>query len=348
MTSRIKTIDYVRFIAVIMVVLGHCLAFGNGEQYLSMNMQTKNFLHNYIYSLHMPLFAVLSGWLFSVSFKKRSAKEIIVSRLKSLFLPIVAWQFCINVYNIVIKAIQGTDRINIISLFNYKNILGNMWFLWSILICSFLVIFIKSIFKDKLIVYIAMLCMTLLVRSYTVQLWLWLFPFFAGAYLFEKNKEKFDIILKLSDNIIFILLILIFHLFLVIFWKVDYYIYIEYGKGLCILVGDELFYRLFVDLYRVITGILGSVGIILLIKYLLKRIKMSDIVDRFAQLISKYSLGIYVFSTYMLNPILRTLPFNEYSLVANIIQTIIIIVISTIVIAVIDKIKIFRKLLLGR
>ena len=43
MTSRIKTIDYVRFIAVIMVVLGHCLAFGNGEQYLSMNMQTKNF-----------------------------------------------------------------------------------------------------------------------------------------------------------------------------------------------------------------------------------------------------------------------------------------------------------------
>ena len=121
-------------------------------------MQTKNFLHNYIYSLHMPLFAVLSGWLFSVSFKKRSAKEIIVSRLKSLFLPIVAWQFCINVYNIVIKAIQGTDRINIISLFNYKNILGNMWFLWSILICSFLVIFIKSIFKDKLIVYIAMLC----------------------------------------------------------------------------------------------------------------------------------------------------------------------------------------------
>lgn len=85
---RIKTIDYTKFMAVVMVVLGHCLAFGNGKDYYVSNMQTDNILHNYIYSFHMPIFAILSGWLFSISFRKHTIKEMLVNRLKTLY-----WQY---------------------------------------------------------------------------------------------------------------------------------------------------------------------------------------------------------------------------------------------------------------
>ena len=45
---RNKTIDYTKFMAVVLVILGHCLDFGNGKDYYIANMQTDNFLHNYI------------------------------------------------------------------------------------------------------------------------------------------------------------------------------------------------------------------------------------------------------------------------------------------------------------
>lgn len=51
MAKRIEYLDYAKGIGIILVVLGHILIKGN--------------IKIYIYSFHMPLFFIISGYLFN-------------------------------------------------------------------------------------------------------------------------------------------------------------------------------------------------------------------------------------------------------------------------------------------
>ena len=53
MVKRVDYLDYAKGIAIILVVLGHIFSGGN--------------IKTYIYSFHMPLFFIISGYLFNYS-----------------------------------------------------------------------------------------------------------------------------------------------------------------------------------------------------------------------------------------------------------------------------------------
>ena len=170
---RIKTIDYTKFMAVVMVVLGHCLAFGNGKDYYVSNMQTDNILHNYIYSFHMPLFMLISGYLFAFSCKKKTTKELLVSKFKQLIVPLFCWSFVSLVIQMVKIAIGiSSQKITLIWIFQtiYSGFWGGPWFLWALWWCSFIVIVGKKLFKDNLIffVLVCLICFVRLLNQFDV------------------------------------------------------------------------------------------------------------------------------------------------------------------------------------
>ena len=44
-----------------------------------------------IYSFHMPMFMLVSGYLFAFSVRRRKGLEIIAQKLRTLVLPILIW-----------------------------------------------------------------------------------------------------------------------------------------------------------------------------------------------------------------------------------------------------------------
>ena len=74
-------LDLVKGIAVCLVVLGHCIQFGSGAKYLETGAFFENTIFRVIYSFHMPVFMMISGYLFSYSIRKYSFVELIKTRI---------------------------------------------------------------------------------------------------------------------------------------------------------------------------------------------------------------------------------------------------------------------------
>ena len=72
MVKRVHYLDYAKGIAIILVVLGHIFSEGN--------------IKTYIYSFHMPLFFIISGYLFNYS-NLNSFKEFIYKRINGILIP---------------------------------------------------------------------------------------------------------------------------------------------------------------------------------------------------------------------------------------------------------------------
>ena len=54
-------------IAIILVLIGHCIQYGNGEAYLNPGLYWDYLMMKMRYSFHMPLFMAISGYLFFYS-----------------------------------------------------------------------------------------------------------------------------------------------------------------------------------------------------------------------------------------------------------------------------------------
>ena len=70
-------LDILKGLTMIFVIFGHSIQFGSGHVYLENELFYENPVFKIIYSFHMPLFALISGYLFYHSTQKNSFKEIV-------------------------------------------------------------------------------------------------------------------------------------------------------------------------------------------------------------------------------------------------------------------------------
>lgn len=77
-------IDVVKGIAIILVVYGHCIEYYSKE-YIYDNFFYSDIVHKIIYSFHMPLFMVISGYLFSGTIERYSSLVFYRAGLQNFF-----------------------------------------------------------------------------------------------------------------------------------------------------------------------------------------------------------------------------------------------------------------------
>lgn len=90
--NRSVEIDFIKGTAIILVVFGHCIQYGSGLGFFEQGSYFDNILFKLIYSFHMPLFAMMSGYLFYKTVQGKDLVTILKRKFKSLLLPVVSWK----------------------------------------------------------------------------------------------------------------------------------------------------------------------------------------------------------------------------------------------------------------
>lgn len=334
MRKRNENIDFLKGVAIILVVFAHFIQFGSGNNFLSENYYFENVIFKIIYSFHMPLFMIISGYLFYYSVKKNNFKKNIINRMKNNLLPIIVWSIIPIIINLL--SLDSYNLYNIVKVI-VAGIVYNLWFLWAVLLCSLIVLLCNKFFDDSIIVYVVMFAISLFIPNIlNFDLYVFMFPYFVFGYLYNKyNKD-----VKTDIKYIFLFTIL----FVILLTQYNYDSFI-YNSGTCIL--NNFWKQLGIDLYRYSVGFCGSIFVILLVLKLIKKIPIK--IRNIITMIGKNSLIIYIVTDYLYAYIIPRVTYSldgvNYLLCAF--CTLILVAISIIISKILNKNRITNMLFLG-
>ena len=325
------------------MVLGHCIQFGNGEDYYSRNMFFENIIFKVIYSFHMPLFAFVSGYFFAVSYHKKNAKQIFVSKVKGILIPIFCWAVLNFGVSFALKVNQRVDISNKWIYETLKNSIFTHWFLWGILCCSILVICIRELFKDRLIIYVfALIVLTIIPNVEQSFSYIFLIPTFLLGYFVKKRRisEKFITMLFNRKIAIYVICISIW-IVLLSLYGYDSYIY---TSRISLADAENIFQQIYIDTFRWLIGIFGSITVLLTVYF----IPILDTIGIELRKIGENTLGIYIISDYFnYNVLYRLTNGFEFSYFRTFLECFVMLVATYMATRIISKQKILNKLFLG-
>ena len=195
-----RFINVIKGFAIFLVVVGHVIQhFSTGSKVDFM----ENPIFVFIYTFHMPLFMLVSGYLFSYSFKKRELKELIIHRCKPLVCTIIV--FCIIKYflNDVLEAILEGKLTRFVGG-EWLNNFDEFWFLWSVIACSVVVsVAFKSTQNRIFQIIILAVCSAGILLMPFWQISVFMLPYFVIGFYFANYREKIPaILMKLKYHLI--------------------------------------------------------------------------------------------------------------------------------------------------
>lgn len=300
--NRSLYIDIVKGIAIILVVFGHGIEYYSDE-YLAGNLFYSDKLHNIIYAFHMPLFMLVSGYLFYGSVVRHSWRQNLKTRFTKLILPVILWN---TIYLGIVNVVNLIKGINIPWIEEFLSYFTVLWFLWAVFWCSLIVLFVVRCFHDNIMVYVVLWPLMLLLPGlYGINLYVYMYPFFVVGYLWNKFHvwNRIEYKLKSYTGVIIFIFFSVLFVFLLQRYTAEDYIYISSGS---ILKGIKTshpyidWHELSIDLYRCLIGFVGSVVVLMIIRYLYLKNESAPLARLLANLGMK-SLGIYVISVLFIN-----------------------------------------------
>lgn len=322
--QRDAYLDLVKGIAIIAVVVGHCIQFGSGVAFMQEEGYFYNDIFRFIYSWHMPLFMLVSGYLFSFSTKRHEWKELLKSRFTQLLIPMLSWAALIT----IALSLRGGDNTLLLYTFA-KRFINDIWFLWAIFYNSLIVLLVRKYFSDSLWIYGVVYVLTFITPdTFGAGLYKFMYPFFVIAYLYGMGKLLWiSYVLQKLNPIKITLIVAVLYIFL--FSMYGYYSYI-YTSGYSVVNFKSqtiAMWKLWNDIFRMCIGFAGSVLLLLLIRLIYDRTKnLIDIVWKLLQQIGIASLAIYIISGYMNSYILPKICKNfELNYMITILETVLVV-----------------------
>lgn len=145
--SRLQWVDYLRGIAIILIVYRHVLT-----GILKGNIQVPQVLvdaNMIFYSFRMPLFFILSGVFISRSLAKKSVRELIGIKFEKLLYPYFVWVFIQVTLQILFSGVTNSQRsaIDYTFIFYQTRFLDQFWYLPALFNVSVVYILVKSKLK---------------------------------------------------------------------------------------------------------------------------------------------------------------------------------------------------------
>lgn len=341
--NRIDLLDLIKGFAIFLVVFGHSIQYGSGSDYQLNGGFFLNPVFSFIYSFHMPLFMLVSGFLF-YKYRNESISEVFISKSKSLLIPILFWQLIYLLFALIIN-----DYTPLLFLKKYiASVITGLWFLWAVFYSSLLISIINNVIKsnkNKKIAYFIIFILTFITPDFlNLSLYKYMLPYFIIGY-YCQNTITFIKNINLWTYILITTISTSVFLFLLHYFNYDSYIY---TSGYSIFTGSiDAIKHIKIDIYRFIIGLFGSVVMILIINLidnnksrLLLRTKKA------IKYIGVNSLGIYIISGYTMS-ILSYLNLNSLKYGYSLIASLIIIILSVVIIQVIKTNVWAKYLLLG-
>jgi len=311
---RIELLDRLKGVAGILTLFGHVIIMGNGEVFRETDLYFNDKVFQLIYSFHMPLFMLISGFLFGRSvrlYDRKKTAEQIFDKAKKLIVPLLLFSvldLILSISNWISAGIQ--INIKIIVLQYLILFVTERWFLWAVFWCFLFSVLWKNLLKENPFVLAALfLIMFAVPDGLNLGAYKYMLPYFIiGNKLFEAYYD--DSMRKRAEKFLnfksFIPAVLLFTALLSGYGG-DKTVYISGYK----LIGKDIFNQLYIDAYRFLIGLSGSVVMGFLI-YFISKSKLTEKVMDILSHVGKYTMGIYLLSQYVVVYIFNNITDNYY------------------------------------
>lgn len=292
MKERIAYIDFAKGLAIIFVIIGHFIQYSTSQG-------CNTAIWALIYSFHMPLFMILSGYFISFNIDIRR----IAKRFICLIVPGLLWSILIaGVLYVLVTYVHFNNPIENQTFL--LRVFKQFWFLSCLFFCYLIGIFSLKIFRNE---YVSCIISTLLLMILCTEEHLhiaYLYPYLWVGYF----VRKFNLISIISWPLIsglFVTFIILLH-----WWSYDMTIYALPIK--VIVVTDTYISidikNILITIYRFVLGLCGSLLIMSLsYKYIRKYSDLQMAMDhgggkKFASILSEQLcvIGQYTISIYIL------------------------------------------------
>lgn len=338
--GRSAYLDVVKGLLIMMVVLAHSIQFGSGQDFYDGQEYYSDPVFKWIYGFHMPLFMVVSGFLFWRTVNRYPAWRVARSRVRSLLLPIVSWQ---TLY-LALLLLAGTIVLNKYLLYSYT---GALWFLWSVLLSSMLVLTGHVAFRDSLLYYVAVWIGLLFVPEHRLSgLHVFLYPYFVMGYLWNKwnGREWYNGTTRQSRMVMLVAAVAVYMLLYFVYDIPERSIYLN---GTTLLGRGSLGVQLGIDIVRYLYGTVGIVMLMVAIDLLMPCLSRMVRLQSLLCLLGCHTLGIYIINHYTMLSMLTLPVASTYYYMLTIAETVVMLWFAVGLIWLIRKNRWSRYLLLG-
>ena len=294
--NRRYYLNVMKGLAIFLMLWGHCIqycALGSFDFF-------ENAAFKVIYSFHMPLFMIISGYLFYYTFQKFELKQLIIHRSKPLLWTIV---FC-GAFNYAITiSISILYRYHSFSGFYVSSLLSNyqsLWFLWSVLAASIGVALIcKKVHNVWIqLLLLALWCIPVFLFPGGGAKNVYVYPYFVIGFYFARYQNLINQCLKWIVQAIASVGFVI----MLFFFRTKHYIYTAglYDSNL------SIFENIGVNLFRWVIGLFGCIAVLSLVEVIFRLIVLKHCERRlpisfcFSEL-GKKSLQVYALSVSFLS-----------------------------------------------
>lgn len=286
-TRRSRLADVIRGVAIFLMLWGHCIQYciPDGMDFFD------DAMFKFIYSFHMPLLMLVSGYVFLLSSCKYESNKLFIRKMDTLIRSILCGSIFVCLFTTVLFEVVFQKRITGILNGGLLRDLASLWFLWSVLAAT-LVMCIVVRKERKLIWNVGIIVLGVFAVALfpNAQMNLFMYPYFVIGYYYGKYKERlirFERAKYLS---------LLFLPIMLLFFEKKHYIYISGIFG----AGYSLVSYLKINSFRWIIGLTGSIFMIVIIEVVLKCRAVSVMIKSIEEL-GKRSLQIYVLSVVFLS-----------------------------------------------
>lgn len=341
--SRDLTLDLAKGILIILVVLGHAIQYSYGIEYSQSELYFENPVFRMIYCFHMPMFMLISGYLFCSSNKKQF-RTVISSKLKAIGIPMISF---IILYSFIDYAgMIRTNPLGIVTSFLDSIVRGwIMWFLFSILLNMLVVAVLTRISGNRIYQYLMMFALFVISLfipdAYLLSVHKFMFPFFCLGYAVKDfGVDPY----KWHNKLWMMVLLTLASILAVIWFDTDTYIY---TTGFCIT--GKYSSQLYIDLKRMVVALIVSITFIRYVHLLSKKVSDSTgILARLGQM-SLFIYGVNILANRYYPAVLLRLNVNlPHNPVIPVAFTLVFIAVAYLCYRLLDKNKVTGLLLLGK
>jgi len=187
-SKRLTYIDIAKGIGIVLVVLGHCIPDATSPTGIS--VPAYRWLHDMIYSFHMPLFFFLAG--FMVSRQKMLARaqkplDLVCKRISRLLVPYIFVGLCYAPFKMLLSrfANKPYDISTLWQMVIGVNPDGELWFLYAL----FVITVIAALFAFRISLLGLVAAAALLIWNPWGIITNFLFFFLLGIYMRREHKD---------------------------------------------------------------------------------------------------------------------------------------------------------------